>query len=82
MIRKDISWIECSKVNLIVGWMFVTKFFMDWSYLVVPRKIRKISSMNLIQKGMAQMKASWMTFLWRSMRKLSNGGMVWFPWVY
>ena len=34
------------------------KYFMDWSYLVVARNIRKMSSMNLSQKGIAQMKAS------------------------
>ena len=45
--RKDISWVECSKVNLIVRW----RLFM---------KIRKMSSMNLFQKGIAKMKASWM----------------------
>ena len=58
--RKDISWVECSKVNLIVGWRFFMKFFMDWSCLVVPMKIKKMSSMNLFQKGIPQMKASWM----------------------
>ena len=39
--RKDISWVECSKVNLIVGWRLFMKSFMYWSCLVVPRKIRK-----------------------------------------
>ena len=39
------------------------KFFMDWSCSVVPRKIRKRSSMNLSQKEMAQMKASWVASL-------------------
>ena len=56
--RKDISWVECSKVNLIVGWRLFMKSFMDWSCLVVPMKIRKMSSMNLFQKRIAQMKAS------------------------
>ena len=55
--RKDISWVECSKVNLIVGWRLFMKSFMDWSCLVVPMKIRKISSMNLFQKKTEQMKA-------------------------
>ena len=32
------------------------KSLMDWSCLVVPRKIMKISSMNIFQKGIAQMK--------------------------
>ena len=67
MSRKDISWVECSKVNLIVGWKLFMKFFMDWSSSVVSRKIRKISSMNLFQKGMAQMKASQMVSSWRHM---------------
>ena len=58
--RKDISWVECSKVNLIVGWRLFMKSFMDWSCLVVPMKIRKMLSMNLFQKGIAQMKASQM----------------------
>ena len=43
MSRKDISW-----VNLIVGWRFFMKSFMDWSCLVVPRKIREMSSMDLL----------------------------------
>ena len=34
------------------------KSFMDCSCLVVPRKTRKTSSMNLIEKGITQMKAS------------------------
>ena len=54
------SWVECSKVNLIVGWRLLMKSFMDWSCLVVPRKISKILSMNLFQKWMTQMKGSQM----------------------
>ena len=49
MSRKDMSWVECSKINLLVGWRLFMKFFMDWSCLVVPKKIKKISSMNLFQ---------------------------------
>ena len=60
MSRKDSSWVECSKVNLIVGWRLFMKSFMDWSCLVVPRKIRKMSSINIFQKWIAQIKASWM----------------------
>ena len=60
MSRKDISWVECSKVNLIMEWRLFMKSFMDWSCLVVPMKIRKMSSMNLFQKRIAQMKASQM----------------------
>ena len=63
MSRKDISWVESSKMNLIMGWMLFMKSFMNWSCLVVPRKIRKKSSMNLFQKGIAQVKASWMVSL-------------------
>ena len=58
--RKDISWLEYSKGNLIVGWRLFMKSFMDWSCLVVPRKISKMSSINLFQKGIAQIRASWM----------------------
>ena len=58
MSRKDITWVECSKVNLIVGLRLIMKSFMDWSCLVVSRKIRKMSSMNLFQNGIAQIKAS------------------------
>ena len=32
------------------------KSFMDWSCLVVPRKIRKMSSISLFQKEIAQIK--------------------------
>ena len=59
--RKDISWVECSKVNLIVGWRLFMKSFMYWSCLVVPRKVRKTLSINLFQKGINQMKASWIS---------------------
>ena len=41
MSRKDISWVECSNVNLIVGWRLLMKYFMDWSFLMVPRKISR-----------------------------------------
>ena len=74
MSRKDISWVECSKVNLIVGWRLLMNSFMYWSCLVVPGKIRKMSSMNLFQKGIAQMKASWMVSSWRPMKRLAYGG--------
>ena len=47
MARKNISWLECSKINLIVGWRLFIKSFIDWCCLVVPRKIRKTSSMNV-----------------------------------
>ena len=60
MSRKDISWVECLKVNLIVVWRLFMRSFVDWSCLVVPRKIRKMSSMNLFQKGIAQINASQM----------------------
>ena len=76
---KDISWVECLKVNLIVGWRLFMKSFMDWSCLVVPRKIMKMSSMNLFQKGIAQMKASRMVSSWQSMKKLAYGGAALVP---
>ena len=60
MSKKEISWLECSKVNLIVGWRLFIKSFKDCSCMVVPRKIKKMSSMNLFQIGTAQMKASQM----------------------
>ena len=43
-----------------VGFLYsiITKSFMDWSCLVVSRKIRKMSSMNIFQKGIALIKAS------------------------
>ena len=56
--RKYISWVECSKVNLIVGCSLFMKSYIKWSCLMVPRKIRKLSSMNLFQKRVAQIKAS------------------------
>ena len=54
------SWVECSKANLLVGWRLLMKSFMDWSCLVVPRIISKILSMNLFQNWMTQMKGSQM----------------------
>ena len=47
------------------------KSFMEWSCLVVPRKIRKMSSLNLFQKGIAQIKASQMVSSWRPMKRLA-----------
>ena len=41
MSRKDISWVEFSKVNLIVEWRLSMKSFMDWSCSVVPRKVKE-----------------------------------------
>ena len=58
MSRKNISWEECWKVTMIVWWRLFMKFFMDWSCLIVPKKIRKMSCMNLFQKGISQVKAS------------------------
>ena len=55
------------------------KSFIDWSCLVVPRKIRKILSMNLFQKGMTQMKASRMGSLWQSMKRFGYGEAVLAP---
>ena len=51
----------------------------DWSWLVVPRKIRKMSSINLFQKGIAQMKVSGMVSSWRPMKKLACGGAALVP---
>ena len=39
----------------------------------MPKKIRKISSMNLFQKGIAQMKALRMVSSWRPMKRLAYG---------
>ena len=51
----------------------------DWSWLVVPRKIRKMSSMNLFQKGIAQMKVSRMVSSSRPMKRLAYGGAALVP---
>ena len=79
MSKKGISWVECSKVSLIVGWRLFMKFFMDWSCLVVPRKIRKVSSTNIFQKGIIQIKASRMVSSSRPMKRLAYGGAVLVP---
>ena len=42
------------------GFRMFTKSFMDWSCMVVPSKIREMSSTNLFQKGIAKIKASGM----------------------
>ena len=62
MSRTDISWLEWSRINLILGWMLFIKSFIDWDCLVVPRKIRKMSSMKLFQRGIDQRKASQINF--------------------
>ena len=61
--RKDISWVECSKMNL---WRLLMKSFKDWSCLVVPRKIRKMSSMDLYQEERD----------WQPMESLAYGGVA------
>ena len=51
----------------------------DWSWLVVPREIKKISSMNLFQKGIAQIKVSRNVSSWRHMKRLAYGGAALVP---
>ena len=51
----------------------------DWSWLIVPRNIREMSSMNLFQKGIGQMKASRIVSSWRSMKKLAYDGAALVP---
>ena len=58
MSWKDISLVECLNVNLIVGWRLLMKSFMDWSCLVVPRKIGNLTSNESLPEGMTQMKGS------------------------
>ena len=41
---------------------------------MVPRKITKMSSMNLFQKGIAQMKVSQMVSMGRPIKRLACGG--------
>ena len=77
--KNDISWIEYSKVSLIVEWRLFMKFFKDWSRSVVPRKIKKISSKNLFEKRIAQMKASEVVSLWRLMKRMGYGGATFVP---
>ena len=74
--RKDISWVEYSKVSLIVGKRLLMKYLMDWSCLAVPRKIRKMSSMNLFQKSIGQIKGFEMISSRRLMKRLAYGGVA------
>ena len=75
MSRKDLSWVKCAKVNLIVGWKLFMKSFMDWSCLVVPKKIRKISTMDLFQKRMAQIEHARISS-WRPTKRLVYSGVA------
>ena len=79
MSRKDICWVKCWKVKLIVGWRWFMKSHRDCSWLVVPMKIRKMSSMNLFQKGIAQIKVSRISSSWWSMKRLAYGGAALAP---
>ena len=45
----------------------------DGSWFVVPRKIMKMSSMNVFQKRNAQIKTSQMVSWWRPMKRLAYG---------
>ena len=51
----------------------------DWSWLVVPREIRNMSSINLFQKRIAQIKALQMVFSWQPMKRLGYGGAALVP---
>ena len=53
------------------------KFRRDWRWLVVPRKIRKMSYMDLFQKRIAQIKASRVVCLWQPMKRLIYGETSW-----
>ena len=46
---------------------------MDWSSLMVPKKIRKMLSTNLFQKGIAQIITSLMVSSWQPMKRLAYG---------
>ena len=45
----------------------------------MPRKIKKISSKNLFEKRIAQMKASEVVSLWRLMKRMGYGGATFVP---
>ena len=46
---------------------------MDLSSLIVPKKIRKMLSQNLFQKGIAQIITSSMVSSWQPMKRLAYG---------
>ena len=73
MSSQNICWVECWKVNLIVRWEWFMKSCSDGSWFVVPRKIMKMSSMNVFQKRNAQIKTSQMVSWWRPMKRLAYG---------
>ena len=50
-----------------------------WSWLVVTRKIRKMSFMNLFQKRIAQIKTSRTVSSFSSIKMLTYGGVAFFP---
>ena len=52
--------------------MILMKFLRDRSWFAVLRMIRMMSSMNLFKKRIAQMKVSWMIFLWSLWKKHST----------
>ena len=79
MSRKDTCWVGFWKVNLIMGWRWFMKSFRDWSWLVVPRNIMKMLSMNLSQNWIFQIKASRMVSLWQPMQRLTYGGATLVP---
>ena len=51
----------------------------DWNWFVVPRKIMKMSFMNLFQKRVAQIKTSRMISSWQPMKSLTYGGAALVP---
>ena len=54
MCKKDISWVEYSKVNLIVGWGLLMKSLGIGSDYSVPMKVWKISYIIFFQRNIVQ----------------------------
>ena len=78
-VNKDICLVECWKVNLIAAWRWFMKSCRDWGWLALPRKIRKVSSVNPFQKRITQMKASQMVSSMRPMKRFAYGGATLVP---
>lgn len=66
------SRVQYLKMNFIIYWRLFTKSFKNFSWLVLPRKIRKMSVRNLSQKKTAGK----FLFAWRTIKTLPYGGVT------
>ena len=71
MCKKDISWVEWSKVNLIVGWGLLMKSLGIGSDYSVSMKVQKISYIIFFQRNIVQITVCLAIFSQKPMKRLA-----------